>query len=317
MARVSEGGAELELELTTLELRYAKLRVTESAAVARLAASLLEHGQQSPVLVVRGEREGHHVLIDGYRRVTALRSLARDLVRALVLPLGEAEALVLSHRLETSRRRSALEQGWLLRELCDRHGKSQRQIAVELGRSTSWVSRRLALVRELPSSVQERVQRGLLCAYAAERYAVPLARANAEQCERLVAHLDGERLSARRMQQLYRAWRSADATGKERIASHPLACLRACEEMARDPAGDADEQALVRDVAMLGSIGLRAQRRLREAGRERARLTESTAVRRAWRQARISIDELGEQLRGEGNDGAGPRHANGDPATAS
>lgn len=314
---VEPASAVVELEIGALDLRYGHLRIEEVTGIARLAASLLEHGQQSPVLVVSGERAGEHVLIDGYRRVAALRSLARDLVRAVVLPLGEADALVLSHRLETSRRRSALEQAWLVRELLDRHGKSQSVLAVEIGRSTSWVSRRLALVRELPGPVQERVRRGQLCAHGAMRYLVPLARANAAQCQQLVGNLEGERLSARRMEQLYRAWRGADATGRARIATHPLVMLRAHDEMMREPAASPDEQALVRDLAMLGSIGLRAQRRLREAGRERPRLIESQAVQRAWRQARTSIEGLGEQLRAERHDGAGPGHASGDSSAPS
>jgi hypothetical protein len=43
-----------------------------------------------------------------------------------------------------------------------------------LTRSVSWVSRRLALVRELPESIQEHVRRGEIVAHAAEKYLVPL-----------------------------------------------------------------------------------------------------------------------------------------------
>ena len=118
----------IEVELHQLELRYAGLRLGTTGRQARLAASLMEHGQQTPVLVV-SEAE-RYVLIDGYARVEALRSLGRDLVTATLLELPEAEALVLSYRLERGRRRSVLEEAWLIAELVERHGKSQRELAL-------------------------------------------------------------------------------------------------------------------------------------------------------------------------------------------
>ena len=129
----------MQLELGQLDLRYADLRIQDVARERRLIASLLEHGQQTPVLAVRVEEAW--VLIDGYVRVAALRKLAHDLVEAAVLEVPEAEALVLGHRLDNGRARTALEEGWLLRELCERHNVAQRELAQRLDRSTSWVSR--------------------------------------------------------------------------------------------------------------------------------------------------------------------------------
>src|SRR4051812_16881811 len=102
----------MDLEVSHLVQRYRALRVIDRDRVCRLAASIARNGQQSPVLVV-----GDGVLVDGYHRVAALRELGRDLVQAVSLPIPEGEALVLTHRLETGRRRSAIEEGWLLREL--------------------------------------------------------------------------------------------------------------------------------------------------------------------------------------------------------
>ena len=69
----------MELEFHQLEQTYAGLRIADAARTARLVASLCEHGQQQPVLVVRGEDE-RYVLIDGYARVAALGELKRDTV---------------------------------------------------------------------------------------------------------------------------------------------------------------------------------------------------------------------------------------------
>ena len=101
------GSGPVSLEIGPLERRYAPLRVCDAGRQNRLAASMLAHGQQTPVLVVPGAA-GRYVLIDGYARVAALESMSRDLVDALVLSGTETQALVLAYRMETGRRRTAL-----------------------------------------------------------------------------------------------------------------------------------------------------------------------------------------------------------------
>ena len=110
------------LDLHLLDTRYRDLRVTDSNRQARLVAGITAEGQRTPILVVPCEG-GRFVVIDGYARIEALEALGRDTVDAVVLELGESEAWVLGHRLETSRRRTALEEGWLLCVLIEVHGK--------------------------------------------------------------------------------------------------------------------------------------------------------------------------------------------------
>lgn len=198
----------MEIELHELELRYAELRIDDRGRRAELVAKIALHGQQGAVLVIReGER---YVLIDGYARVAALRELGRDLVEAVVLEVPEAEALVLAHRLEAKRPRSALEEGWLIVELIERHGLGQPAIAARLRRTRGWVSRRLALVRVLPGSVQAAIRTGLVPPHGAAKYLVPLARANKQHCEQLVTALGGERISVRDLGRLYVLWKTGD-----------------------------------------------------------------------------------------------------------
>jgi ParB family transcriptional regulator, chromosome partitioning protein len=174
----------MDLEIAQLSLRYAGLRIRDASQLAKLVASLAEYGQQTPVLV---QADGDaRVLIDGYRRVEGLRDLARDLVRAVVVQISAVEALVMGHQLDAVRKRTVLEEAWLLRELNDEHGETPRDLARRLSRSASWVSRRLALVRVLPEQVQEAVRRGRLPAQAAMKSLVPLARANADACTRII-----------------------------------------------------------------------------------------------------------------------------------
>ncbi len=131
------------MEIAELELRYEALRIAEPGHLAKLTASLASHEQQAPVTVVAAERGcSGFVLIDGYARVWALQRLGRDVVEAVAVALSESEALIRSHRLEGQRVRSALEDGWLLAELVERHGLGLEELSRRLGRSRSWVSRR-------------------------------------------------------------------------------------------------------------------------------------------------------------------------------
>jgi len=285
---VSESGLVMQLEWHQLEMKYAGIRIVDPARQARLMTSLEQTGQQSAVLVVDGD-DGY-VLIDGYGRVRALRLLGHDTVWAVQMPLTEVEALVLCHRLVNARRRTALEDGWLIRELLDEHGKSQREVARVLCRSWSWVSRRLALVKDLPKRAQEHVRGSKINAHAAMKYLVPLARANAQQCEKIADAICGEGLSERQVGEIYRAWRRADRDERERIVGSPLLFLRSAEEMQR-PVPPDPVDALLHDIETVGGLSRRARRRLRRTNLE---IDEKLSV--AWRESHRAVELLDAEM---------------------
>ena len=104
----------MELELHQLTLRYERLRKRRPRAERALLVSLTEIGQQLPVVVV-SEAE-RFVLIDGYKRVRALKRLARDTVHGTCWEVAEVEALLLERGLRCASE-DALDQAWLLAEL--------------------------------------------------------------------------------------------------------------------------------------------------------------------------------------------------------
>lgn len=281
----------MELEFHQLELKYAGLRIADAARVARLVASLCEHGQQQPVLVVRGGDDGWYVLIDGYARVAALGELKRDTVSATVLELSEAHALLLAFRLERNRARSVIEEAWLLRELVAGQRIAMSNLGAMLGRSSSWVSRRLALVEVLPAAVEEAVRRGAVSAQAAMKCLVPLARANTRQCEQLVANLGSRRLSVRQMARLYAGWRAGNAEQRQGIVDRPVLYLDMEERQpapAPDP-GTEREQRLVRDLGSLAGLCRRSRQALGEREQD---LPWPTVLRYAWQEAQASFAAL-------------------------
>ena len=286
----------MELEISRLELRYARLRIADPVGLARLVASLQQHGQQSPVVVVPSGDGVGYVLIDGYARVAAMRSLARDVVEALVLDVPEADALVLGHGLEGARRRTALEEGWLIDELLTGHGLGQQDVARRLQRSVSWVSRRLALVRVLPASVQDAVRAGRVPPHAAMKHLVHLARAKSGDCEALVAALAPHAVTTRQVERLWRGWCEADDEGRVRILSDPWLFLKAAEAVLPkthvapgDPLGP-----LIRDLDMVAGLSGRARRRLRDGVLARGAETSRRAAERLFEQSRLAFAGLAE-----------------------
>jgi ParB/RepB/Spo0J family partition protein len=163
----------MHLEFHQLERRLEHLRVRRPDRQRRLLASLAASGQQTPIVVVASEQPDRYLVIDGYRRVAALKQLGRDTVEAVVWSISETLALLLDRTMRWSKRETALEEGWLLAELeqCVRYGLEE--LARRFDRSTSWVSRRLALVELLPESVQQQVRDGAIAAHVAMKFLVP------------------------------------------------------------------------------------------------------------------------------------------------
>jgi ParB family chromosome partitioning protein len=294
------------LECRRLLAAYADLRVADPSADGRLAASLAEHGQKSPVLVVG--RGAGWVLIDGYRRVRLLTKLGIDTVECLELALGEAEALAHCHRLETGRRRSSLEDGWLVRELMANTGWTLDAIGLLLGRSKSWVSRRLGLARGLPERIERAVRTGQVPPHAAMKSFLPLARANPAHAERIVSGLGAARLTTREAAALYAAWRAGDAAQKERIAEAPLLFLRATAQPAAPKLPEGEAGRLVRNLDIAAGALWRAREDLQRAVVADPTTPSQTRVRRAHRLTTAAY----EALRGKWEEhDAGSGHASG------
>ena len=296
----------MELELHQLDLRYAALRRRDPRRERALLASLSEAGQQAPVVVVDGGA-GKQVLVDGYKRVRALARLHLDTVQAVAWALSEAEALVLERLMRAREQDSALEQGWLLRELVERFALAPGELARRFDKSASWVSRRLSLVRELPEAVQELVRKGELCAHAAMKHLVPLARANSKDCVELATALAAHALSSRQVKTLCVAW-AASPQSRNLILKDPLLVLRA-EEEARRPKERSKPERLIADVAAIAGIARRA-RHLAHDGTAHA--APKDELRSALAAAEADTHSLFDLLHKE-VDGARPGVAHGDP----
>lgn len=298
MSSLAHGHVLMELEIVHLDRRHEELRSRSASRERRLLTSIAASGQQSPIIVVRdGERD---VVVDGYKRVRALCRLGQDLVRATSWALDELEALVLERVLRAGDRGNAIEEGWFLRDLERRFGLGREELARRFDRTTSWVSRRLSLVRELPESVQAHIRAGVLGAHGAMRYLVPLARANEADCTHIADAISKSGLSSRQLGELYAAYVSSDDAGRELLVKDPLLVLRAREEARRE--GDANRtpmEHLLADLRVVTSVARRASSRVRRGALDDAPPAERERARGSSLEARAETEALAQRIEKE------------------
>jgi ParB-like chromosome segregation protein Spo0J len=212
----------VELEISQIDLRYAHTRIMTRESLVRLAASIEQWGQIMPVITV-----SPCVLIDGYRRVAALKLCKRDTVLVEHWSCGEDRALLRVLSVGCGRRWDVVEQAALIRELTCCHRMSQAEVARLLGRDPSWVARRLGLLEALPEPVLERIRSGRLSSWAASRVLAPLARANADHAAALSEWISRMHVSTRDLADFFDHYKSAAALTRERMVAEPSLFLKA------------------------------------------------------------------------------------------
>ncbi len=215
------------LEHQQLSLRYAALRLPDPAALAALTRSLERSGQLTACLAVPDREGSAFVLLDGYRRVEALKRLGQDTVWMQIwyCPLAEGLGRVLA-RTQT-RRSAAIEEALLLRELAEDSGLSQHELARRTGRDVSWVNRRLTLLSALSEELLAALCAGRLSVWAATRVLAPLARANSDHARTLLEALAREPLSTRELRRWYAHYVQANRITRARLVEHPQLFVQA------------------------------------------------------------------------------------------
>jgi ParB family chromosome partitioning protein len=210
-----------QVDLHRLELRFEATRIIDTAAVQRLADSMQEHGQLVACIAALDQDNGALVLIDGYRRLSALKRLGSDtaLAQCWHCPVGAALAQMLAHSF--SRSFDPMEEALMLRELIDSLGLSQREAARQCARDVSWVQRRLVLLGALPQDLVQAVRNAQISSWAAARILAPLARANSEHASQLLASMGSDPLSTRELQAWFGHYQGAQHKQRQRMVDHP------------------------------------------------------------------------------------------------
>jgi ParB family transcriptional regulator, chromosome partitioning protein len=262
----------LDLDLHRLELRFANARLGEPRAVEQLVRSIERDGQIVPCIAVPGAAATGlaggepHILIDGYRRVAALRRLGRDTasVECWACDIGQALLAVLAR--SRSRPFAALEEALLLRELTQGLGLSQLEVARRCGRDDSWVNRRLQLLSALPDAALAAVRDGRLSTWSASRVIAPLARASGEHADRLLTALLRAPISTRELRNWFEHYQKARRAVRERMVNQPHLFVQALKESSEqeisDRLRDGPEGECELDLRRINGLIRRVRRRL-------------------------------------------------------
>lgn len=260
MGQIVGNGSDLRIrriEICHLELRYAHIRVHNPEVALRLATSLQQYGQIIPVLVVPAKHP-KYILIDGYLRVAAAKHCGKDTLLAQIWYGKEQEALIHILAKTGERKWDVFEEAGLIKELHIQHQLSQRQIAEQLGKDQSWVSRRIALLDTLPEEIVQSVKRGNISCWAATRVLTPMARANIEHARALAQSLMKEKISTRKLFIFFHHYKKSNRKTREKMVRKPQLFLKALEAGKQDNLAkqlkDGPEGQWLSDVKMIAHI---------------------------------------------------------------
>lgn len=152
----------LPLPLDAFDDRLQLYRLVQPRLERQMASSLREYGQISPVVVCR--LDGRLVLVDGFKRLRAARSLKEfTQLNARLLetdPQGAKAAIFQLNRV--AGKPVELEEAWIIHALITQDGLKQADVAKLFGRHKSWVNRRFALLQRLCDGALESLRLGLL-----------------------------------------------------------------------------------------------------------------------------------------------------------
>jgi len=241
----------VEVELSSLDVRYEGYRMRNRAGEARLLASIAERGISEPLEGV--ELDQSHVLLNGFKRWRCARKLGLCTVPYVSLGEDTAMGIVALLRASNDRALTLLEQAGFVDELKRLHGMSVADMAEALSRSKGWVGMRLGLLSEMSPVVRRELFAGRFPLYAYMYSLRPFMRMNrgrSEEVEQFVAALSGKRLSVREIGHLAHGYFRGPEALREQIASGnvalPLERLKQRDQQAEGCTPF--EQGMLRDI---------------------------------------------------------------------
>jgi hypothetical protein len=198
---------------------------------------------------------------------------------------------------------TAIEEALLLRELMQGQQLSQREAARQCGRDVSWVNRRLQLLGQVSEAVLHAVRSQQISTWSAVRVLAPLARANTEHAQRLLASLEQSQqaLSTRELERWFEHYRCAQRSQRERMVEHPRLFIDSLAEQerereARKLQGGPEQQA----VAELGHLQAQLERARKALGV--VQCPAGLPLARACRRVRAAMPEVQAELRRLGHE---------------
>jgi hypothetical protein len=187
-----------EIEISTLDLRYESYRMKSKGTEKALLASIVDHGIRDPLQ--GADTNGSRILLDGFKRYRCAKHLGIAVVPYVSLGGDQPFAIITLLRISNAKSLSILEQAKLIDELKTAYAMSTGEIADLLERSTSWVSVRTGILREMSNAVMDKIFAGEFPTYSFMYTLRQFMRINGvaqEEVEEFVQAVSGKHLSTR------------------------------------------------------------------------------------------------------------------------
>lgn len=141
------------VELDKFDLDLMRLRTPKVIAVDKMARSLKNRGQLTPVIVVANR--SRFLLVDGFKRYRAAMKIGLARLGAVLIEADSKQAKAMLYLLNRSGGFTMIQEALLVRELIELDGLTQSEAGILLDRHKSWVSRRLSMIRRLSPEIIE------------------------------------------------------------------------------------------------------------------------------------------------------------------
>lgn len=219
----------VSVPLSKLDIRLKRLRNTAESSVQAMVMSLKKRGQLTPVVAAR--QGSVYILIDGFKRQMAAEILNLKSLLVIIVQWKEVIQKAQMYLLNKNNGFTMIEEGLLIRELVEKDGLNQTEVAILLDRHKSFVSRRLAIIRDLCPQVIEDIKLGLLPGGSAVSLA-RLPQDNQAEWDRVI---QTHRLKAKECHQLIDLWCKADThQQKQFLLDNPRKVLELCQKDGSD-----------------------------------------------------------------------------------
>ncbi|MFA5433268.1 MAG: ParB/RepB/Spo0J family partition protein [Candidatus Paceibacterota bacterium] len=206
------------IKLENMDESFSRFRLTTPGQVQTMQRSLESVGQLHPVIVrIQGPRVQ---LLDGFKRFYAARLLKWESLQCQGVEVDDqtAKVMILTYNGQGASL-ADFEQAQVVYSLKKEHLLGQEDIARLLGKSISWVSRRLSFIERLDESVKVHLRLGkITCTHARE-----LARLPRGKQEAFLKLIVGHNLTSRQSGLLIKKYLQAKTAQEQSyLVEHPL-----------------------------------------------------------------------------------------------
>lgn len=244
-----------QIELSSLDLRYEKCRMKSRGYEKILLGSIAEQGIRDPLQGV--DTHEVRILLDGFKRYRCAKRLGIGIVPYRLLGTDEAGGIISLLRMANAKSLSILEQATLIDELMKEHGMSNGEIAVNLEKSTSWVSVRAGIIGEMSECVRKKLLGGQFPTYSymyTLRQFIRINYATKKEVDEFVTLVSGKHLSIRTIDVLaYGFFKGSEAFRQEiRNGNITWGLSRLKESSANTPVCSEGEKSMLKDLEITG-----------------------------------------------------------------